>query len=376
MAVSPILLNSLPFDATLDNVLRFNYSGSQVYANRIIVKDNQTNEVVYDVKTTTMNLIAMIPANTLTNGNTYNFQLSVFDHEDIESPLSNIVVLKCLTTPLFNFVNVQPSSIIRNSFIDVELEYYQENGELLDEYEVTLYSANKTTVIFASGTKYTGSGMTTKVSPLMDDTTYYLHATGKTLNGLEIETDYIEILCDYLTPELFLSFRADNVADEGVVRLSSHFVLIEGSSNVEQLTYIDGERVDLTNGEQIYFNEGFTADNFVCQVIVSDVPDFTKFMTFDMKNSKVYLTWNYGYFDESSEPVYFVELTASTYVGDGIINYIQQSNKVAKPEINQCVFVWIKHDNNVFDVIIELLPTELQENNIAIEEVTDEGGEA
>lgn len=374
MAVSPILLNTLPFDATLNHVLQFNYSGSQVYANRLIIKNNQTNTVVYDVKTSTMNLIATIPANTLANGNTYNFQISVFDHDDIESPLSNIVVLKCLATPTFNFTNIHQSDIIRNSFMDVELSYSQENGELLDEYEVVLYSANKTTMIFTSGTKYVGSGMTTKVSPLMDDTTYYLHATGKTLNGLEIETEYIEILCDYLNPDLFLSFRADNVADEGIVRLSSHFVLIEGNSNVESLTYIDGEKVDLTNGEQVYFDEGFTADNFVCQAIVSDVPDFTKFMTFDMKYTKVYLTWNYGYFDGSTEPLYFVELTASTYLGSQTLNYIQQSNKVVKPEECQQIFVWIKHDHGVFDVQIELLPMLIKEDEEIIEEVI-EGGE-
>ena len=382
MAVSPVLLNTLPFDATKSHVLQFNYSGSQVYAHRVIIKDNQTNATVYDVKTTAMNLIATIPANTLVNGNTYNFQISVFDYADVESPLSNIIVLKCLATPIFNFANIESGSIIRNSYLDIELLYSQENGELLDEYEVVLYGANKTTIVFTSGIKYTGTGMDVRVSPLMDDTTYYLHATGKTLNGLKIETEYIEILCDYLKPDIFLSFRADNVKDEGVVRLSSHFVLIEGSSNVENLTYVDGEKVDLTNGEQVYFNEGYSVDNFVYQAKISDIPDWAKFITFNLKHSIAYLTWNYGYFDESDEPLYFVELTATTHLdSENSINYIQQSNKISKPHEGQQIFLWVKHIGGMFDVIIEPMAYEfintkvLEDNGDVVEENT-EGGEA
>ena len=84
MAVSPVILNKLPFDATLEYSLQFNYSGSQVYGYRVVIQDNLDNSTVYDETTLSpqhmvLNSAATIPANTLVNGKTYNFQVSVFD---------------------------------------------------------------------------------------------------------------------------------------------------------------------------------------------------------------------------------------------------------------------------------------------------------
>ena len=60
MSVSPILLNTLPFDAGKEHILQFTYTGAQIFANRIVIKNNSTNTVAYDKKTTTMNTLARI----------------------------------------------------------------------------------------------------------------------------------------------------------------------------------------------------------------------------------------------------------------------------------------------------------------------------
>lgn len=355
MSVSPILLNTLPFDAGKEHILQFTYTGAQIFANRIVIKNNSTNTVAYDKKTTTMNTLARIPPNTLTNGNTYNIQISVFDHENNESPFSNPAILKCLKTPTFAFTNVDEGMIVRNSYLDVTLSYSQENGELLNAYTVTLYAANQTTVIYDSGIRYSSDNLTVRIPSMLDDTTYYIRATGETVNGMEMDTGLIEIVCDYLKPDIFLKFRADNIPEEGSVRLTSNFILIEGKSEPEELVYIDDEKVSLANGEKVWFDDGFTADNFVCEVIAEQIPDFTKFITFNMKSAMAYITWNYGYFEGSDAKQYYAELTAYQYIGSEKLNYVQISNRIPPLSDGEQVHFWIRHVNGAFDLIITKL---------------------
>lgn len=353
MAVSPILLNTLPFDATKDHTLQFAYSGSQIFAHRVVVKNNDTMDVVYDKKTSSMSMFATIPANTLTNGVTYNFQISVFDYEDTESPLSNVVILKCFLTPTFEFANVTEASTIRNSYLDAELNYYcEDETEALNAYTVTLYDTNQTSVVFDSGTKYLNDGLKVTITGLTDDTTYYIRATGQTLNGMELDTGFIQIMCDYIKSDLFLAFRADNLPEEGSVRLSSNFVLIEGKSNHEELIYIDDEKVSLINGEKVWFDSGYIADKFTCDIIMENIIDFYRIVTFNMKSAICYITWNYGTFEGDDSPTYYAELTASQYIGDEFLNYIQISNRIEPPTDGEQVHFWIRHVNGVFEIKI------------------------
>lgn len=358
MAVSPILLNTLPFDAEKEHTLQFTYTGSQIFAHRVVVKDNMTNAVVYNKKMSGMTTSAQIPANTLTNGVTYNFQVSVFDHEDKESPLSNAIILQCLKTPVFMFANVHDGMIVRNSFLDAELTYTQENGELLNAYTVMLYAANQTTVVYNSGTKYVGNTLSVRIPELMDDTTYYIRATGETLNGMEMDTGLIQIVCDYIKPDLFLKFRADNIPEEGSVRLTSNYILIEGSSNPEDLTYIDGEKVNLLNGEKVWFDSGYQAKNFTEQIIADSIPDFAKFTTMDMKSVMCYITWNYGYFDGFEGKQYYAELTAYQYIGGTRLNYVLPSNLIPPLNDGEQVHFWIRHLNGAFDLEITKMTQE------------------
>lgn len=376
MAVSPILLNKLPFDAEKEHTLQFTYSGSQIFAHRVIVKNNITNEEVYNHKESSMNTIATIPANTLVNGNTYNFQISVFDHEDVESPLSNVVILKCFKTPSFGFSNVTDGMIVRNSYLDVEISYEQESGELLNGYRVMLYAVNQTTLVYNSGTKYSGD-LTVRIPELMDDTTYYLRATGETVNGMEMDTGLFEIVCDYLKPDVFLKFRADNIPEEGCVRLSTNFVLIEGSSNTENLIYIDDEKISLLNGEKVFFDKGYSASNFTVDIILESIPDFANIISFNMKSAMANVTWNYGTFEEDDSPTYYAELTAYQYIGTKRLNYIQMSNRIEPLEDGDQAHIWIQHVDGLFDIkIAKHIPLEaLEIIDETVDEITEEGSE-
>lgn len=217
-----------------------------------------------------------------------------------------------------------------------------------------MFSSNQTTIIYDSGVRYVGNGLTVRVPQMVDDTTYYLYATGKTVNGIEIETKKICIVCDYLKPDVFLTFRADNIAEEGCVRLSTNYVLVEGESNTDSLIYIDDERISLLNGEEVYFNKGFSANNFYIQLVVDSIPDFARFISFDMKNVKSNITYNYGYFQDMDTKEYYLELEAYYYIGGKKkISYIQRSNRITPLSDDESLFIWIRHVDGTFDLKIE-----------------------
>ena len=367
MAVSPILLNTLPFDATQDHYLQFSYSGSQIQGYRLTIRDNVTLEEVEGspiVNTSSLREEALIPANTLVNGNTYNFQIEVLHWKDdgsekIYSDPSNIIVLKCFSTPIFGFVNVQPEMIVRNSYMDVELQYISEDEfEVMNQYRVVLYGDDTTTIVYDSGTLYTTSGMTVRITGLTDDATYYIQATCETLNGMELDTGKVQILCNYIKPDLFLAFYAENIPTEGLVRLSSNFILIEGKSDPEELIYIDDEKVSLINGEKVWFDSGFTAGNFTCDIIAENIIDWSKIISFDMKTAKAYVMWYKGTFEGDETEKYYAELTAYQYVGDEPLNYVQISNRIDPPTDGEQVHFWIRHIDGCFDIKIAKLTQE------------------
>lgn len=366
MAVSPILLNTLPFDATKDHYLQFSYSGSQIQGYRITIKNNVTNEAVCDpiVNNSSLKSEALIPANTLTNGNTYNFQIEVLCWNDagtekVYSDPSNIVVLKCFATPEFGFTNITQGMIVRNSYIDAELFYTCEDStEVLNQYRIILYGDDTTTAVYDSGTLYTTVGLTVRISGLTDDATYYIQATCETLNGMELATDKIQILCNYIKPDLFLAFYAENIPTEGLVRLSSNFVSIEGDSDPKELIYIDDEKVSLINGEKVWFDKGFTLGNGVYKIIAENLIDFSQIITLNLKTAKAYVMWCKGLFDGEEILKYYAELTAYQYVGYEQLKYVQISNRINPPIDGEKIFFWIRHVNGMFDIQIEKLTAE------------------
>ena len=367
MATSPVLLNKKPFDAEKECRLQFTYSGSQIFKYKLIIRENSSNteiesgdltgEPVYEQEVAWMNTYVIVPANTLENGKSYNFQLIVYDKDQIPSSPSSPVVLKCLKTPVFKFANVPtpPASpmIVKNSYLDVEMIYEQENGELLNEYYVMLYAVNTTSLVYTSDIKY-ADNLTVRITELMDDTVYYVRAIGSTVNGMEMDTGLIQFSCDYLKPDLFMKFRADNIPEEGSARLSSNFVMVEGKTNSAELKFEDGEKVNLLNGDKVWFDDGYKIDDgFTLSMNVEDIPDFTTFLRFYAGTAVVELSWNYGYFAESDDKRYYIELVAYHMIGSEMLKYIRTSNLIPELTDEQQLFVWLRHVNGTFDVRIE-----------------------
>ena len=61
--LSPILYDIGTFDASVGTVVRFYYTGEQVFANRLIIKNNETLAEVYNEKIDSMQLSHTVPKN-------------------------------------------------------------------------------------------------------------------------------------------------------------------------------------------------------------------------------------------------------------------------------------------------------------------------
>ena len=92
-----------PFDSTKDYEITLSWMGNRAHANRIIIRDNETNNVVFDDMVSSFALKHIIPAHTLKNNQKYTIQAQVYDVENVPSALSNKVLFYTFATPEFYF---------------------------------------------------------------------------------------------------------------------------------------------------------------------------------------------------------------------------------------------------------------------------------
>ena len=85
----PYIQKITPFDADKDYKISLSWTGSRAHANRIIIYDNDTNNILFDDTVSSFALKHTIPAYTLTNGKKYVIQAQTYDVENLPSPLSD-----------------------------------------------------------------------------------------------------------------------------------------------------------------------------------------------------------------------------------------------------------------------------------------------
>ena len=173
------------FDATLPRTFQFKYSGGQIKSNTIIIKNNQTNEIIYTAVQETMLLQHNIPENTLENGVLYNITLSCTEVSGAISETSAPVIFYCYSTPVFE-LNVIEGQVIGNASYDFTINYSQAENEQIQSFYVVLYDSGKQT-LYTSNARY-DSKSTITISNLEDNVQYYVRAFGETLNHMALDT--------------------------------------------------------------------------------------------------------------------------------------------------------------------------------------------
>lgn len=300
----PIINPISAFDATRPHNISFVViGGAQVIANRLVIRDNQTGSEVYNKMQSTMKLEHTIPANTLKNGGYYNAVIYTIDSGNNESTASTAVPFYCYSQPVLAIDNIPATETIRNGTYKFTGSYLQQEDELLNSYQYTLYDSNKdilsqtSLIYYESDTSlsYTFVGMS-------NDTSYYVELSGETVNGTKITSGLKYFTVRYIQPASFAICDLVNNCENGYIQISSNIVAIDGTSNPTPPIYIDDKEVDLRDPKSwVRWSSGFRIqDDFTMRVWGRDFNEYQNIITLtnDINSStipnRIELKWMVG----------------------------------------------------------------------------------
>jgi len=351
--MKPLVYNINAFDARYEKTIEFEWQGNQAFKNKCIIRNNATNTIVYQSIQETFQLKHVIPAHILTNGILYNITISVYDINGTESETSDPVLFYCYTKPTFEFTNLIDNQVIRNSSYNVILNYYQPEGEELQSYQLHLYNTNKN-LIWSSGVRYDTSNLSISMYDLDDNGTYYVRATGITVNGMELDTGYVFISVNYEMPSVYALLTLENIKKEGSVKIQSNIISLEGKYvGSGDPVYIDNEYIDLTDNKvYVYFDEGFLIDKDFTLNIIGYNMSFSTILILSNGEKTIILSKEKCTFasDDGSERVYFKLKVPSAFT-----DYIIHSQYIIPPLDTDLLSIWIKRKNNIYSVYIKNL---------------------
>ena len=257
-----VLYSVTCFDAKLPLVFRFEYYGNQLRGNKLTIRDNLTNDIVYEKEIVSMkNEHSLSPDGSgLLNGRTYNAQLYALPEGSPDyDGISNQIIFDCYSTPVLAFKGISSGDTIRNASFQANIEYSQAEGILLSSYRLLLFDAGQQllwqspTVFPAAPSPYSIREM---IYDLDDNKEYYLQCVVETVKGIGAESERLKIRVSYTLPEQFSVINAENAPDSCAVKISANLVLVDGKCNNTEPVYIDGDIIDLTGGDFVIYDEG------------------------------------------------------------------------------------------------------------------------
>lgn len=351
--MKPALYNISAFDATKEKTITFNWSGNQAFKNECIIRNNTTNTIVYQNTQETLQLKHDIRADALNNGVLYNITIKVIDKNNNISEESTPVLFYCYSTPLLSFSNVSENQIIQNSSYQINLSYNQTEGEQLQYFQVLLYSMNKN-LIWSSGVKYDTSTLSVTISDLDDNGTYFLRATGYTINGMELDTGYMNFSVDYELPSMYSIVTLENKAEEGMIKIQSNIISLEGKYYGEEpIPYEDDEYISLYDKNYVSFDEGFSLNNnFTINFKGKNFSYGKNILAITDGEKTINITHRKGIFlsENNIEKAYF-ELEVESAFSPYKIN----SNYYDIPDEAQLISVWIRRQSHVYDICVNII---------------------
>lgn len=358
----PTLLAMAAFDATQEQIFSFAVTGTsaQIVANQLIIRNNDTNDIVYQEKQESFKYEHIVNPNELTNGTYYNATISVFDADGNESPTSIPIQFWCYTEPVIQFTNIPTSGIVTNASFNFQFSYTQAENEPLNSYVMNLYNSSQVQ-ISTSGIQYADNetppynGSYT-FTGFENNTVYYVQLTGTTTEGTIVSTILQQFTVQYTKPDLFTLVQLTNNCDEGYVSITSNIILIEGSSNPDPPTYINNQEVDLTDeGSWVQWNEGFSiTGDMMARVWFRNPNEYSTLVQFSNTNGQtIKLNFMLGYENvDSTDMEAYIEAYVESAAG---YSYYIYSNYVTPLADTADYVVYLTRVNDIYS--LQLLTT-------------------
>ena len=354
MALKPIInVQNTIFDANEDYIINFSWSGSQIFSTQLLVTSPTDPNIIYYDDIITENDEGFVlsqyilPANTLTNGSSYIFQIKVVGKNNIESDLSDKVIFRCITTPTFEFSTIP--TVIDSSQYDFCVNYVQTESELLKEYQYYLYNKIDGRLLKSSGIIYsTASSPEIQISYIIEglenEGSYIIICEGITVNGFHVKTSEVAFSVEYEKPALFALLDVKCNSKNGYIEYGSNINVIENVST-DLLEIVDGT-VNLDGKSIIYQNSFSLSKDFVlCQKFGIINTDIFSTKILEINNGVDSINLFLNNYDDGQR----LKLTATNAVDEYII--YSEPYEIAEADL---VTVWIKRIGIYYDLNVTI----------------------
>lgn len=339
----PHIQRITPFDANKPYEISLSWTGNRAHANRILIYDNETNSLVFDDTVSTYALKHTIPSYTLTNGKKYVIQAQTYDVENIASPLSDKVLFYTFETPDFYFNNIPNDGKITNASFSASVYYYSSDWEDISTYKFYLYDSTKRKLL-ESNSMTNSFDISYPYRGLENNTVYYIRCLGVTVNGMELDTGFIEISVKYENSNAYSRIYTTTLPSQGCVKVDTNLIIIQ-YNGTDSFEYADG-MINLVD-KTLYYDEGFLIeDDFT--VIIRGINLYQNADVFKMSNGKQGITLSSHIYHEG-------KLRFRLIVPNGVSNYLLYSEEQVFDN-QDMVTVAIRRKNNVYQlkVFVEL----------------------
>lgn len=194
------------FDAALDYTVEYTFLGSErVLVNELSIRENKQGSLpIYTKQSTKYDKNHKIPKGTLTNGKNYAAKIRVKISDTAWSDWSPEITFICLATPVLQFQSLDSKNYVYNDDIMMTVVYRQEQGEIIDTYQLSLLDQNNLLI-----TEYptrvpdpkTPNILSERVNGLVKGRLYHIACRVITKNGINYQ-GIKEFIPHYIAPSI------------------------------------------------------------------------------------------------------------------------------------------------------------------------------
>lgn len=369
----PVLLSMVAFDATSSATFTFTATGSssQITANRLIIRNNTSNVIVYNEQQESFRYEHTVPAGTLTNGTYYNATITTYDANGDSSTESIAIQFWCYSNPIISINNIPSTGLIENSNFEFNFTYTQSEGEPLDSYRFNLYNSAQSQ-ISTSGLIYVNNGTppydgSYTFGGFENNVSYYIELVIYTIYGTEIKTPQTQFTVRYGLPDLFTVVELFNNCEEGYITVTSNMSIIEGDSYPYPPNFIDNKELNLTNPTWwAQWNIGYeiSGDFLLRAWFRNPNPNSTIIRLSNSEIGSITFQYIQGYPNvEAENPQAYIVVTVTSLSGQ---SYTVLSNFIDVIPVTEQYCMWFTRINGLYNVQL-MAVSNTQETN--------EGGE-
>lgn len=338
---TPILNSPAPFSSLNDFTFNFiSVGGNQVISNELEIQKNSDNTQVYLKRIDTFLFKHTVVASSLSNSQEYKARIRTYDVSNNYSDWSDWITFWCFASPTVSITNIDN---VNNQTFDFIGSYNADDP--INSYRFILFDENE--VLLQSFPEVYSTNISQQIASLENGKKYKLELITLSVNGLEGTSGKLLFTPNYIQPRLNSVLTLENISNQGAVKITANVIQILGKTYPTPgitLTYENNDIVNLTDGNQVIFDEGFTCDsNFILKIWGSNLIENEVFLP---------LYCDYGRIEFKQ---YQNRIHAYKYYNNCDISAHFASNELTSIQSTDNLFIWVKQIDNMMDIQIEKL---------------------